>query len=135
MDKMLENASTNDRIGPWGLSSLEYSYLPPGCIRVLSPDPADISHGHAWLMKLVRLDDSDVDNEALSYVWGSSKEIYSIRCNGLLLQAYHNLFTALPYLARRGERRPVRPIWINAICINQQDEVEKSVQIGAMGKI
>jgi len=58
-----------------------------------------------------------------------------MRCNGRSLHVHHNLHTALPYLSRRGYSRPVQAIWIDAVCINQEDQEEKRVQIQLMGQL
>lgn len=66
---------------------------------------------------------------------GSQHESWPTTCNEHVLKVHYNLYTALPYLARRvGEREPL-PIWIDAICINQHDEAEKMVQIALMNRI
>jgi hypothetical protein len=41
----------------------------------------------------------------------------------------------LPFLARRYKGAKSRPIWIDAVCINQNDEEEKLVQIKMMNKV
>ncbi|KAF1829096.1 hypothetical protein BDW02DRAFT_510766, partial [Decorospora gaudefroyi] len=73
--------------------------------------------------------------DALSYVWGSQAESFPFTLNGCISHVHHNLHTALPYLVRRGDARLVRPIWIDAICINQTDKKEKMVQIRLMNKV
>jgi hypothetical protein len=52
-----------------------------------------------------------------------------IECNGRVLEVQQNLATALRWL--RFTDRP-RLLWIDAICINQKDEKEKSIQIQNM---
>ena len=112
-----------------------YDLLPPGYIRLLTPDPVDDSDGYSWSLEVVSLDQPDFVFEALSYVWGSQSETYPIRCNGRSLHVHHNPFTTLPYLSRRGDIPPVQAIWIDAICINQEDQEEKRVQIQLMGQL
>jgi hypothetical protein len=132
---MSETSAANDSIDLTELLSFEYTPLPSRCIRVLSPVMVDNAECLSWTISIVHLDDPMTDYEALSYVWGTPEETYPISCDGKSIRVHHNLFTALPYLARRGEQRPVKPIWIDAICINQLDEAEKRVQIGAMSQI
>jgi Heterokaryon incompatibility protein (HET) len=70
--------------------------------------------------------------EALSYTWGPPADSKSILLNDGLLPVTDNLYCALLHL-----RLPSSPryLWIDAICINQKDNVEKSVQIQRMTSI
>lgn len=88
--------------------------------------------------------------EALSYVWGSNENPQYIQVANKLRDAsrkscpgsdYHgtarlpvtqNLAVALRHL--RLLDKP-RVMWIDAICINQQDNVEKGLQVAKMGDI
>ena len=70
--------------------------------------------------------------EALSYVWGDNSEGYSIDIDGRAHPIAQNLECALRHL--RSEKE-ARTLWIDAICINQRDNAEKSVQVGVMGEI
>ncbi|KAK1775287.1 ankyrin repeat-containing domain protein [Copromyces sp. CBS 386.78] len=70
--------------------------------------------------------------EALSYVWGSEDKPCSILINGYNLAVGENLHAALLHL--RDHSIP-RTIWIDAICINQEDEEEKGHQVQSMAKI
>jgi hypothetical protein len=110
-----------------------YTPLAPGTIRLLVPDPLNQSSGHAWILKTVQLDPV-LHFDALSYTWGPQDSTFSIALNGQLMHVHHNLHTALPHLALRGTSQSRRPIWIDAICINQSDEQEKTEQIGHMNK-
>ena len=112
-----------------------YDPLPAGSIRLLTPVSREAADGHTWKIQTVGLAQSDLEFDALSYVWGSASEILNIALNGCVAQVHRNLYTALPYLARRGDVGPVRPIWIDAICINQADHVEKMVQIREMNRV
>lgn len=38
-------------------------------------------------------------------------------------------------LRRVRDHRKARHLWVDAICINQQDDVEKTSQVAAMGNI
>ncbi len=80
--------------------------------------------------------------EALSYVWGPllpDEPRICVKNNGdpanappRYLTVRENLRSALQHL--RSESA-VRTLWIDAICINQQDECEKSHQVAHMGSI
>jgi hypothetical protein len=117
-----------------------YDKLPVGTIRLLTPEPITNSRGHptghAWRLQHASLSDKEIQFDALSYVWGSQDEILPISLDDKCLRVHHNLYTALPYLATRGKQGTcMRPIWIDAICINQEDEEEKSEQIASMHRI
>jgi len=65
---------------------------------------------------------------ALSYVWGGPSETH-VLCNGIQINVTDNCYDALSSLWRL--HGPLL-IWVDAICINQSDEKEKSAQIGLM---
>ena len=70
--------------------------------------------------------------EALSYVWGSPNIKTPIEVEGDPFPITTNLESALRALRRR---RKSRLLWIDAICINQDDNAERSVQVPLMGSI
>ena len=67
---------------------------------------------------------------ALSYVWGNPDKVHTIGLNGQDFQVTDNLMFFL-----RWKRTVALAFWIDAICINQDDEAEKSEQIARMGEI
>ncbi|CAM1507454.1 Fc.00g070950.m01.CDS01 [Cosmosporella sp. VM-42] len=76
---------------------------------------------------------SDIQEyEALSYTWGDAQITKSIICSGQRTPVTINLHTALLHL--RHEDKP-RVLWIDALCINQQDNAEKSQQVPLMSEI
>jgi hypothetical protein len=75
---------------------------------------------------------SKVDFEALSYTWGSPVDPVNIfvgKTGFHTLSVTQNLAEALPYL--RHKKHP-RVLWIDAICVNQQDLEERSSQVKKM---
>jgi hypothetical protein len=117
------------------LSPFGYTALAPGEIRLLVPDMTGDNDGLSWTMQHIALD-SEPRFEALSYTWGSQIDTYPISCNRRLLRIHHNLHNALPYLAQRNEdSAETLPLWIDAVCINQADDNEKSIQINLMNLI
>jgi hypothetical protein len=70
--------------------------------------------------------------EALSYVWGSLESPKFISIGKHNLRVTENLHKALSHLRNRSL---VRIIWIDAVCINQKDNVERARQIQSMAKI
>ncbi|KAI0020287.1 heterokaryon incompatibility protein-domain-containing protein [Xylariomycetidae sp. FL0641] len=106
-----------------------YDGLRDGEIRLLYHSTEDDES--VWSLRTVALSDKP-DYDALSYAWGDLHRTFSFRCNGRFLQIHYNLHEALPFLARRDSPRP---LWIDAICINQSDQVEKSRTINIMNLI
>ena len=82
-------------------------------------------------LKLISLDDAPV-YEALSYVWGTEPPSVTIVCNGKHLTIRPELSYAL---ARLRLKHITRIIWADALCINQNDNQEKSHQVPLMSMI
>ncbi|KAF5563133.1 ACB 4-hydroxyacetophenone monooxygenase [Fusarium phyllophilum] len=70
--------------------------------------------------------------EALSYVWGSDHGSQSISIDRCYLHVGRNLFDALLHLRDPSIERI---LWIDAVCINQEDKTEKGHQVQSMAKI
>ncbi|KAI1130765.1 heterokaryon incompatibility protein-domain-containing protein [Nemania abortiva] len=74
--------------------------------------------------------------EALSYVWGSTKDRVPVQVSSpageRTLMVTQNLATALRHL--RFEDR-LRVLWIDALCIDQSNLTERSRQVLKMGDI
>lgn len=70
--------------------------------------------------------------EALSYTWGSPEQNVTIACDGVLLSVTQNLYDAVQHL-----REPMheRIVWIDAMCINQKHDQERTDQVGIMRDI
>ncbi|KAK0665985.1 putative heterokaryon incompatibility protein [Cercophora samala] len=74
--------------------------------------------------------------QALSYCWGPPEPKQKIRLNKTCqLEIWPELHTALRTFRDLDGTRHPQWIWIDQICINQEDEDEKGVQIGMMGDI
>ncbi|KAF3035054.1 hypothetical protein E8E11_003636 [Didymella keratinophila] len=67
--------------------------------------------------------------EALSYTWGDATIRQIIECNGELIGVSQNLFDALVNTRLAGKSRT---IWIDALCIDQKNDAEKSDQVQYM---
>lgn len=70
--------------------------------------------------------------EAVSYHWGDSKRLSPVTCNGVRIDITRNLKQALSDL--RLVDQP-RTLWVDAICIDQNNLVEKQSQVKMMGDI
>jgi len=69
----------------------------------------------------------------LSYTWDDQKPTRDITCNEKSLYVTENVFQALRRLRSREGRKLF--LWIDAICINQKNEAEKTSQVSIMGDI
>lgn len=120
------------------MPSYQYSPLDEGLkeIRVLTLHPGAFSADlHFSIHKVILAPDTPAIYEALSYVWGTTRDPVDIKIGPSgsdRLAITQNLATALPYLRYENE---IRTLWIDAICINQQDLRERSSQVRMMGDI
>ena len=69
---------------------------------------------------------------ALSYHWGDAGRMVSILVNGFLVLVRNNLYEFLRSCQRR---RDWSSFWIDAICINQDNDAERSAQVEIMNSI
>jgi len=74
--------------------------------------------------------DDLVNYDALSYTWGSEENSKEIICDGEPLRVTNNLLNALLALRHPGHEH--RYLWIDAVCIDQQNNEEKAVQVRNM---
>ncbi|PQE24049.1 heterokaryon incompatibility protein [Rutstroemia sp. NJR-2017a BVV2] len=72
---------------------------------------------------------------ALSYVWGSPADKKTIIVNGVEMQITQNLHAALLELRRSTWVRRGVNLWIDALCINQDDLDEREQQVKLMQEI
>lgn len=70
--------------------------------------------------------------EALSYVWGQEQCQTPALVNGRPVTITKNLDIALRYFRDRSDEKT---LWVDAVCINQKDNVEKGPQVQMMGQI
>ena len=77
-------------------------------------------------------DDNSVKYKALSYVWGDQKDTIIILCDGIQLKVTRNLHEAMLHLRTSYANSY---FWIDAICINQSDDEERSAQVRRMKEI
>jgi Heterokaryon incompatibility protein (HET) len=75
-----------------------------------------------------------IDFVALSYMWGDPSITEDILVNGMVFPITQNLASALMQIASSSSTQTFA-IWVDAICINQADMIERSHQISLMRKI
>jgi hypothetical protein len=69
---------------------------------------------------------------ALSYRWGDDEPIYPVILNGKVLHVRRNLWDFLMLARDNGW---TKRLWVDALCINQQDISERDSQVSMMGEI
>jgi hypothetical protein len=122
----------------WIMPQYQYSQLPqkPNLIRLLlllpsNDEPENLRCG-LFEYTIQEAEGGSHPYEALSYVWGSGGNPRSIIIDNQKLAVTENLYKAL---LRLRDRKITRTIWVDAICINQEDEIEKGLQIQFMAAI
>lgn len=100
-------------------------------IRILTVKPAPLSSDVECKLQAVDLDES-ISYDALSYVWGDNTHPGRILLHGTEHRVTPNLESALRHL--RYEDRP-RLLWVDAVCINQNDFAERTAQVQMMANI
>lgn len=99
-------------------------------IRLLDLQPRRPGQGIKCTTRHVKLSENP-QYEALSYMWGP-KEHRQIEIDEAVVEVRQNLWDAL--LELRLEK-DIRTLWIDAICINQDDISERNHQVTQMGTI
>lgn len=105
--------------------------LAPGDIRVLKIFPS--RYHKAFLQCQLSVQPlKHATYEALSYVWGTSVSSEKIIVNEEEVTVTSNLLSALRHLR---DSEATRTFWVDALCINQDDQDERSRQVRIMGDI
>jgi len=109
-----------------------YTPLPTGpYIRILKLNQGQQSDPLSGDLQLRHIDETG-SYEPLSYVWGSSTRCSEFICCGRNIALTPNLQDALCRL-RRWDRP--RYLWVDQLCINQDDQAERSRQVQYMNTI
>jgi hypothetical protein len=111
---------------------LEYDPLPGGeesMIRLVQLLPGKDWDPIEVTLSVAKL---EAEFEALSYCWGDAAMRSPITCNGCQLDVTRNLKSALRDLRRHDAPRI---LWIDAICINQNDIEEREQQLRIMADV
>ena len=106
------------------------------CIRVLEVLPSGGGKkgdsAIECLFHLVDVETTDLTYDTLSYVWGAGPATKAIRINGHERPVRENVYAALAKLRRETDSYFV---WIDAVCINQADDEEKTHEVNLMQRI
>jgi hypothetical protein len=111
-------------------------------IRLLTLLPCEDDEGQiACRLETANLS-SDCEYAAISYVWGDADATTEILVNNVAFSATTNLVSGLRHFLRYGLGLPGKEddaslprLWVDAICINQQDTAERNRQVALMGEI
>jgi hypothetical protein len=119
-------ATHPDAMAPFTYSPL----LRPDSLRVLKVTPdLDKATGHICIE--LQETSRDTSYRCLSYMWGDQTERLAILVNGCKMSIGKSLFEFLEVARLKFANEP---LWIDAVCINQEDNEEKSVQVQKMGR-
>ncbi|KAK4545542.1 hypothetical protein LTR36_002892 [Oleoguttula mirabilis] len=101
---------------------------------VVVPEHGNKDSQHLIQCTLTSVDfDSSTTYTALSYTWGDPKVQKHICIDGEAVNVTVNLEAALRHLQKTISEPLI--LWIDAVCINQSDEAEKSEQVAHMRDI
>ena len=122
-----------------GSTSYKQLQLQPPEIRLLILRPAKPARKRkndiidCTLLHVLLEDDNLHKFKALSYSWGYSETTYPIRLNGAIHRVTQSLGSFLS--RQRVESHQQQYLWVDALCINQDDMEEKKHQIELMRTI
>ncbi|KAM0417447.1 hypothetical protein ACHAPT_012509 [Fusarium lateritium] len=121
-------------------SSPHFSYKPlaDDAIRLVTIKPGPWDSIIECEVDARKLDAEEGCFRALSYVWGDAKVRRTVRLNGRDFEVTVNLYEGLRQMREsiyETEDLPMLPVWIDAICINQEDKNEKAKQVPNMHQI
>ena len=121
-------------------ASYVYAPLPPGeresvpgdiHIRLVELQPGEPEEDISCSLSSHKLSAAP-KYEAVSYCWGDPDDRTEIMCDDKSLQIQSNV---KDFLQRARAKGTLRTLWIDSICINQADDVEKSHQVERMKDI
>ncbi|KAJ4376603.1 hypothetical protein N0V86_006717 [Didymella sp. IMI 355093] len=101
-------------------------------IRLLQIAPGNYDDDLVISLRVKRLIKRRPKFNALSYVWGKEKCPRKVVLDGHSVTVGQNLDGALRQLRRSMGGHL---LWIDALCINQDDVVERSQQVQMMGEV
>ncbi|KAI3323484.1 HET-domain-containing protein [Xylariaceae sp. AK1471] len=118
-----------------------YQSLDPALkhIRVLELLPGVFESDLRGIIRTVALDDKS-SYEALSYTWGTRTEGRTLKIRPDAKWIYRSIELPITYNLHRALRRlrrlfKSRVLWVDAVCINQEDIDERSAQVALMEDI
>ncbi|SPO05573.1 related to heterokaryon incompatibility protein (het-6OR allele) [Cephalotrichum gorgonifer] len=113
-------------------NTYKYEVLEAGQIRLVSLSVSPEKTIRATIQSVVFDAEDPIDYTALSYVWGDPADSSDIECNGKLLRVTRSLQDAISEITKHTEHKW---FWIDQICINQNDNEDRAVQVSMMNTI
>jgi hypothetical protein len=119
---------------PYSAKEMEYPSLDSSQkqTRLLHLHPGKPEDEVACHFSILSFKDHQTDYEALSYVWGSARDERIATVDGTPMSITDNLWQALVALRYLDKDRI---LWVDALCINQSDDKERSHQVSQMKHI
>ncbi|KAJ3533941.1 hypothetical protein NM208_g7761 [Fusarium decemcellulare] len=115
------------------MSSYTYAPLAKSEIRLVTVSQAEQDGQLQATIQHVELNTEDpITYTALSYCWGDPASRVEVPCDGKLLNITTSLHEALCEIIKFS---PHKALWIDQICINQGDMLEKAQQVSMMNVI
>lgn len=110
-----------------------YATLPSArSIRLLQLHPGADEERVSCSLEVVEDFLSPPRYQALSYCWGDKNDLTELSCNGETSAVTKNLYAALH---RLRQREHAKLVWVDALCINQDDIPERNQQVSIMNKV
>ncbi|KAF1977940.1 hypothetical protein BU23DRAFT_564787 [Bimuria novae-zelandiae CBS 107.79] len=111
-----------------------YTPLNPNAkeIRLLEIALGDFDDDMIMRLRIERLDENETDFKTLSYAWGREKCPRKAFMNGHAVSIGRNLDCALRDLRHNIAGHSV---WVDALCINQDNVLERNEQVQLMREI
>lgn len=131
---LLSTGVTNHTEGQPNRTAGLYSPLPLNYIRLLRLQPGQWSDPIRCSLVIVNFDAASPtpSYEAVSYTWGNASVQKKVICNDQSMQVTRSLFDALQVFR---EPHADRMLWVDALCINQGDVIERNSQVQLMNRI
>lgn len=106
------------------------SSLPSTELRLLKPEQTTAEPPSFTVSTVKR--SSAPRYTAVSYTWGEEQPDEIIYLDGATFPVRRNLYSLLHYLGRFSRSEPWDYLWVDAICINQEDISERTAQVSTM---
>jgi hypothetical protein len=116
-----------------GAEKYRYAALPShDHFRILELLPGESTESVRCRLHVERFEHTEDKYAAISYVWGDPKDKIPIVCDNHIIEVTRSLADALRHI-----RDPTKPelVWADAICIDQDNNIEKGHQVKRMGKV
>ncbi|KAK7967982.1 uncharacterized protein PG986_002259 [Apiospora aurea] len=141
-ENQLEQDRKDQELLEWAqqLPAFQYRAIPDkGYIRLLEIVPAPDREWIQVRVSNVSLEESAQTYDALSYVWGDPDQPRrGISVNGCHFEVYESLYEILFSLRPSPDSAAAASkvvLWVDAICINQEDVAERNAQVPIMDSI